>query len=138
VRRAVASAFLEQLDAHPYAEGLAEQPVLPLMLKEARAAAAAPAVPLTAVDADADLHPVDDRQQTEQQPKQRRSVATAAAPPPSIRVLCRTPGQVEAALQVGWLREIILDFLEVREMMMIAMMGGGGGFFGGCGGAASL
>lgn len=31
-----------------------------------------------------------------------------------LRVLCRTKAQVEAALQVPWLGEVVLDFLEVR------------------------
>lgn len=37
-------------------------------------------------------------------------------PGPTLRVLCRTPGQVEAALQLPWLDEVILDFLEVHGL----------------------
>jgi len=33
-----------------------------------------------------------------------------------LRVLCRTKGQVDAALQVPWLREVVLDFLEVHGL----------------------
>lgn len=35
---------------------------------------------------------------------------------PRLRVLCRTPEQVMAAIQVEWLEEIILDFLEVKGL----------------------
>ena len=35
---------------------------------------------------------------------------------PRIRVLCRTPEQVDAAIKVDWLEEIILDFLEVKGL----------------------
>lgn len=35
---------------------------------------------------------------------------------PRLRVLCRTPEQVEAACQVEWLEEVILDFLEVKGL----------------------
>lgn len=31
-----------------------------------------------------------------------------------LRVLCRTPAQVSAALEVPWLQEVVLDFLEVQ------------------------
>jgi hypothetical protein len=33
-----------------------------------------------------------------------------------LRVLCRSPGQVSAALDVPWLQEVILDFLEVHGL----------------------
>lgn len=35
---------------------------------------------------------------------------------PRLRILCRTPAQVDAALEVDWLEEIILDFLEVKGL----------------------
>jgi len=35
---------------------------------------------------------------------------------PRIRLLCRNPAQVEAAITIDWLEEIILDFLEVRGL----------------------
>ena len=38
------------------------------------------------------------------------------APPASVRVLCRTPQQVDAAVQVPWLTEVGLDFLEVHGL----------------------
>lgn len=46
----------------------------------------------------------------------------ASAPPPVLRVLCRSKAQVDAALTLPWLQEIVLDFLEVRP---------GGGRWGG-------
>ncbi|EFJ50364.1 hypothetical protein VOLCADRAFT_116887 [Volvox carteri f. nagariensis] len=38
------------------------------------------------------------------------------APDVCIRVLCRTREQVDAALQVQWLREVVVDFLEVQGL----------------------
>jgi hypothetical protein len=35
---------------------------------------------------------------------------------PAIRVLCRSPAQVQAALAVPWLSEVIVDFLEVHGL----------------------
>ncbi|KAI8103042.1 hypothetical protein M9434_005830 [Picochlorum sp. BPE23] len=35
---------------------------------------------------------------------------------PRLRILCRTPAQVDAALEVDWLEEVILDFLEVKGL----------------------
>jgi len=35
---------------------------------------------------------------------------------PRIRLLCRTPEQVDAAIKVDWLEEILLDFLEVKGL----------------------
>jgi hypothetical protein len=34
---------------------------------------------------------------------------------PVLRVLCRSKAQVDAALAVPWLQEVVLDFLEVRR-----------------------
>jgi hypothetical protein len=41
------------------------------------------------------------------------SPAGLPATAPTLRVLCRSKAQVEAALQLPWLTEIVLDFLEV-------------------------
>ena len=35
---------------------------------------------------------------------------------PALRVLCRTPAQVSAALELPWLTEVALDFLEVHGL----------------------
>ena len=35
---------------------------------------------------------------------------------PKLRVLCRTPSQVEAAIKIPWLQDIIVDFLEVHGL----------------------
>lgn len=35
---------------------------------------------------------------------------------PRLRILCRTPQQVAAAVKVPWLEEVILDFLEVKGL----------------------
>jgi putative protease len=51
-----------------------------------------------------------------------RAAAGAEASPstsasaPTLRVLCRTRAQVDAALELAWLGEIILDFLEVHGL----------------------
>ena len=39
-----------------------------------------------------------------------------------VTVLCRSRAQAEAALEVDWLQEIILDFLEVIGLWAIALM----------------
>ena len=41
--------------------------------------------------------------------------ATSSAGP-ALRVLCRTPAQVSAALELPWLTEVALDFLEVQGL----------------------
>jgi hypothetical protein len=47
----------------------------------------------------------------------RRGAAAAGPPPPPVlRVLCRTRAQVDAALAVPWLTELVLDFLEVHGL----------------------
>ena len=55
----------------------------------------------------------------------RRQVLPSPPPTPSevnqtaqrmIRILCRTKAQVDAAIQVPWLKDIILDFLEVHGL----------------------
>ncbi|PNG99986.1 hypothetical protein TSOC_014216, partial [Tetrabaena socialis] len=57
-------------------------------------------------------------------PGARRVAAAAAASPAGggggegvcIRVLCRSRAQVDAALEVSWLREVVVDFLEVQGL----------------------
>ena len=39
-----------------------------------------------------------------------------------MTVLCRSRAQAEAALEVAWLEEIILDFLEVIGRWAVALM----------------
>lgn len=141
MRRAAASAFLDELGRHPYADGLADYPVLPEMLAEARDDGSATR----------GFH-TETAQQLLQKgggmgrgggEGRREGAATQEAMTNGddeagdessrgvlIRVLCRTPGQVEAALKVQWLEEVILDFLEVRRRG-----GGGDGLIVGWGGA---
>jgi putative protease len=116
VRRAAAAAFLAALDAHPYAAGLAPGPVLPAMLREAAAGRGGRASSAAGASSAA-------AEEQAQEDAGRTAQAVAAAgggsgggdlgDSPLIRVLCRTPGQVAAALEVPWLEEVILDFLEV-------------------------
>jgi collagenase-like PrtC family protease len=42
--------------------------------------------------------------------------AAAASDEPLLRVLCRSPAQVAAALELPWVSEVILDFLEVHGL----------------------
>jgi hypothetical protein len=123
VRRAAAAAFLSALEAHPYAEGLAGGPVLPAMLAEARAGAprllpcAAAAAPGAVAAAEAAAS-VGEAAAAAGDQEAAAAVAEAGGgrqqEGPLIRVMCRTPEQVVAALKVEWLGEVILDFLEVR------------------------
>ena len=48
--------------------------------------------------------------------RHRRGADDDDSAAPRLRVLCRTPEQVAAAASVGWLEEIILDFLEVKGL----------------------
>ena len=52
----------------------------------------------------------------------------SAAQLPLLRVLCRTNAQVLAALELPWLQEVVLDFLEVRACRPCTWrwLGGGG------------
>lgn len=75
------------------AEGLAAAPVLPALLEEVR------------------------RRSGGDECGQR-----GALPLPLLRVLCRSAAQVEAALALPWLSEVILDFLEVGSEFSV---GGG-------------
>jgi collagenase-like PrtC family protease len=97
---ALAAAIAAATAAHARDDGLASEAVLAPMLAEARAALAS-----SAADADADADVAD------------ADVSDAAQPrAPRIRVLCRTPAQVRAALRVPWLAEVTLDFLEVQGL----------------------
>jgi hypothetical protein len=99
VRRAAVEALLLARAGPPAsAAGLAADTVLPSMLA---AAAARPAG--SAHDGDADT---------------ASSSGAGAAPvdEPLLRVLCRSPAQVAAALELPWVSEVILDFLEVHGL----------------------
>jgi hypothetical protein len=104
VRRAAADQLLALRHSISFDEGMPQQPVLPHMLEAAAAAADAAA---------ADSPSSSSRQQNTSAPK--------------LRVLCRTPGQVQAALQLPWLEEIILDFLEAHglKQAVAAVQGAG-------------
>lgn len=42
---------------------------------------------------------------------------------PALRVLCRSKAQVDAALTLPWLQEVVLDFLEVRRLRRARVVG---------------
>ena len=128
VRRAAADQLLELQQQHSYADGLAQTPVLPHLLAAATATATA------ATTAAADVATAGDITQHTHHPtaggttSTRRGSGAAAAQQghqqqqqqqqhgPVLRVLCRTPEQVSAALEVPWLQEVIVDFLEVHGL----------------------
>ncbi|KAF8065609.1 LHT2 [Scenedesmus sp. PABB004] len=105
VRRAAAEALLAARAAHGHDRDLAAGPVLPRML----AAAGRPG-----------------GNGGGSSPSGGRSSAGGGAEAggdgggggggPQLRVLCRSPAQVDAALRVPWLGEVVLDFLEVHGL----------------------
>lgn len=86
VRRAAAEALLEARRRHTKAEGLADLPVLPAMLSE-----------IAARSTHSSTAGCDDGS---------RALGGRGNPAPSLRVLCRSPAQVAAALEVPWLTEV--------------------------------
>lgn len=124
VRRAAADQLLALQQQHTYADGLAPTPVLPELLSAAAAtagaAAAAAAPQAAAADGSALRTPA---AATSSSSADSSSVAGSRSgepqrvgAAPEIRVLCRTPEQVSAALAVPWLKEVVLDFLEVQGL----------------------
>lgn len=105
VRRAAADQLLTLRQQHDCDTGMAQQPVLPQLLAEA--AAAQPTSSSSNVDVSKAATPG---------AKQRRPPQQHIVKGPELRVLCRTPGQVDAALKLPWLDEIIVDFLEVHGL----------------------
>lgn len=112
-RRAAADALIDARRRHPYAESLAAESVVQQLVTEPftpaataaataggkgwAAAATAPPVPAAAAAAGGKSAP-------------------SALPPPRLRLLCRSRAQVDAALRVPWLDELVLDFLEVHGL----------------------
>jgi len=94
-RRAAVEALLSLRQSHGKAQDMVAEDVLPTLLK-ATVHAAADAQ--TSVESDADQE-LNDR-----------------AAGVEFSVLCRTPQQVEAAIQVPWLKEVAVDFLEVHGL----------------------
>lgn len=114
----------------PTAAGMADQPVLPALLAAAAAAAAAAPPPAAAspeLDAAARSGgeaSASGRGGSGGAASGRHAAGSAAngghdaAPPPApaLRVLCRSRAQVDAALSLDWLGEVVLDFLEVQGL----------------------
>lgn len=121
VRREAAEALLSARLQHGYADGIAEQPVLPQLLAQATAAAHTP-------DAPATVEQMEERRAagaaaSSSDNGARAAISAGAAAEraatqhtATLRVLCRTRGQVDAALALRWLPEVILDFLEVHGL----------------------
>jgi hypothetical protein len=138
VRRAAADQLLELQQQHSYADGLAQTPVLPHLLAAATATATAATTAAADVATAGDIaqhthHPSSTTSTTSSAggtTSTRRGSEAAAAQQghqqqhqqqqqqhgPVLRVLCRTPEQVSAALEVPWLQEVIVDFLEVHGL----------------------
>jgi hypothetical protein len=108
VRRAAAEQLLALRHSISFDQGMPQQPVLPDMLAAASSSAAGAAAPSSS------------NHHSQQQQQQQQ-------PAPKLRVLCRTPSQVQAALQLPWLDEIILDFLEAHglKQAVAAVQGAG-------------
>lgn len=128
------------LQRHSRAEGLAEGPVALQLLAAARATPAPPqvlqmlydlscttpvdGVAAAAVDSGSDRERSPITTAASMGPSKRVSggggVTAAAAAATSegvcIRVLCRSREQVDAAVQVPWLKEVVVDFLEVQGL----------------------
>lgn len=108
MRRAAAEQLLQQQQQHTYADQLATTPVLPELLAAAAATADnnASASSSSSTSSSSHLEP--------QPPPQPQGSVTSCSP--AIRVLCRTPDQVSAALAIPWLSEVIVEFLEVHGL----------------------
>ena len=102
--------------------GLAERSVLDDLMREtlrgtmvsATSAAATSAGATTrgaAARAEAEAAGADDDAEVEEEEEM-----VGAVDAPELTVLCRTPAQVEAALELPWLKEVTLDFLEVHGL----------------------
>ncbi|GIL91501.1 hypothetical protein Vretimale_18788 [Volvox reticuliferus] len=127
VRRQAVESLLAARQQHPRADGLAEAPVLPGLLAAAAAASAPSQVLRMLSDMSCTSSTATaavgnrDRQGSgaDTEPSGRVTVAggekrgSSSTPDVCLRVLCRSREQVDAALQVPWLREVIVDFLEV-------------------------
>lgn len=121
VRRAAADALLVARLSHHVADGLAPQHVLPQLLAAAAAAPAAPAAghdtaPAAGATAASTKRSRSAPRRLQKQQEPSPTPTPAPAPAPVLRVLCRTPQQVTAALQLPWLQELVLDFLEVHGL----------------------
>jgi len=110
VRRAAAEALLAARRSRTKAQGLADAPVLPAMLAEIAARSAGSSSSSSSPQADSG----EGAPKAKGGRKQGGTGSLGAAA--SLRVLCRSPAQVAAALEVPWLQEVVLDFLEVQGL----------------------
>ena len=111
VRRAAADQLLELQQQHTYADGLANTPVLPQLL-------AAAAEPHSSNNSQPNTTLRSSSRSSDQGAHQKQVGGSGVqqGTGPRLRVLCRTPDQVSAALAVPWLDEVIVDFLEVHGL----------------------
>jgi hypothetical protein len=119
VRRAAADELLRLRAQHSIADGMAEQLVLPQLLPGPSSSAADPPAQQQGSSTPAGSGSAGRGTPSSAEPASRAGVGSsgeldAAAAPAQLRVLCRTHAQVLAAVQVPWLAEVIVDFLEVR------------------------
>jgi collagenase-like PrtC family protease len=97
--------------------GLLEQQRVPPFLPAAAAKAHAQAVDTTSIEfKQVDEVIVDMRQSIASKSRQWKPENNTKDAASMLRVLCRTKAQVDAAIQVPWLTEIVLDFLEVHGL----------------------
>eukprot|EP00887_Chlorella_sp_A99_P000141 scaffold16.g141.t1 len=91
------------------AEGLAAEPVVPQLLAEVRQRGEAESGRSGASSSDGSSSSSSDRASSNSRASSSSSAggaAPAAGAPPRLRVLCRSPGQVEAVLALPWLEEV--------------------------------
>lgn len=147
VRRAAADQLLALQQQHTYADSLAQTSVLPELLSAAAAvtAGAAAAPQAAAADGPPQQTPAAASSSSSSSADSGSMAGSSRSEPPQkvvgaapeIRVLCRTPEQVSAALAVPWLWEVVLDFLEVHGLKeAVAAVKGAGKQVGVCRGAA--
>ncbi|KAG2496534.1 hypothetical protein HYH03_005358 [Edaphochlamys debaryana] len=117
VRRAAVESLLAARARHRRDEGLAPERVLPGLLAEARSQPAPPSA-LALLEA-LSVTGTDAARGPDGQEEAGSSAARAGRERPAVergvclRVLCRSREQVDAALKVPWLKEVVVDFLEV-------------------------
>lgn len=110
-RHAVAALLAaRQAAARATEEGLQQGDVLAGMLAEIQAAGSSSEDPAAAAAAGGAVG--EGGADREDEPS---TFGRAGAAGPVLRVLCRSKAQVDAALALPWLQEIVLDFLEVRR-----------------------
>lgn len=114
-RRAVAALLAaRQAATLATADGLQQGDVLAAMMAAIRGTASSDADPVAAAATAAAGHPAAEEEAGQGEAAAVEEQSTSGRTGPVLRVLCRSKAQVDAALALPWLQEVVLDFLEVR------------------------